>query len=112
LDNHAEKFSREATVHHSINGNFTIRKGDWKLLLSADSGGWSYPKPGKDDKVIATLPPNQLYNMKTDPSETKNLCDQYPEIVTELKTLLLKYINDGRSTPGKTDKNDGKEIIL
>jgi arylsulfatase A-like enzyme len=112
LDNHSEKYSREATVHHSINGNFTIRKGDWKLLLSADSGGWSYPKPGKDDKVIATLPPNQLYNMKTDPSETKNLCDQYPEIVTELKTLLLKYINDGRSTPGKTEKNDGKEIIL
>ena len=112
MDNPSEKYSREATVHHSINGNFTIRKGDWKLLLSASSGGWSYPKPGKDDSVIASLPPYQLYNMKTDPSESKNLYDQYPEIVNELKGLILKYINDGRSTPGKTQKNDGKEIIL
>ena len=112
LDKNPEKYLREATVHHSINGNFTIRKGDWKLLLSAGSGGWSYPKPGKDDIVIASLPPYQLYNMKTDPSETKNLCDQYPDIVTELKTLILKYINDGRSTPGKIRKNDGKEIVL
>lgn len=32
---------REATVHHSIDGQFTIRQGDWKLLLSASSGGWS-----------------------------------------------------------------------
>ena len=112
LDKNPEKYSREATVHHSINGNFTIRKGDWKLLLSAGSGGWSYPKPGKDDKVIATLPPYQLYNMKTDPSETKNLCDQYPETVKELKALILKYVNDGRSTPGKTQKNDGEAILL
>lgn len=28
------KAIREATVHHSIEGDFTIRRGEWKLLLS------------------------------------------------------------------------------
>lgn len=97
---------REATVHHSINGNFAIRKGDWKLLLSPDSGGWSYPNPKKDQKIIATLPAIQLYNLKTDPSETNNLQAIETEKVNELKALLIKYIKEGRSTPGLPQKND------
>ena len=33
-------FKRPATVHHSINGSFAIRQGDWKLIFCAGSGGW------------------------------------------------------------------------
>lgn len=98
---------REATIHHSIAGQFTIRRGDWKLLLSPSSGGWSAPKPN-DSKALATLPSVQLYNMKTDPSERKNLEAQYPDKVAELRSLLVKYVEEGRSTPGKPQKNDGK----
>ena len=101
---------REATVHHSIRGHFTIRKGDWKLLLSPSSGGWSFPKPGKDDEVIKTLPAVQLYNMKDDPSEINNVCAEHPEIVEDLKALMIKYIREGRSTPGIPQKNDGPEV--
>lgn len=101
---------REATVHHSINGEFTIRKGDWKLLLSPSSGGWSFPKPGTDDEVIKTLPLVQLYNMKTDPEESKNVYVEHPEVVKELKDLMVKYVKDGRSTPGAPQKNDGPEV--
>lgn len=96
---------REAIVHHSINGEFSIRKGDWKLLLSASSGGWSYPTP-EDKEALKGLPPVQLYNMGNDPCEQKNLEAQYPEKVKELRDLLIKYINDGRSTPGKPQPND------
>jgi len=39
---------REATVHHSFNGSFSIRKGKWKLEMCPGSGGWSYPRPGKE----------------------------------------------------------------
>lgn len=101
---------REATVHHSINGEFTIRKGNWKLLLSPSSGGWSFPKPGTDDEVIKTLPLVQLYNMKEDPAETNNVYAEHPEIVKDLKDLMVKYVKDGRSTPGAPQKNDGPEI--
>lgn len=98
---------REATVHHSITGHFTIRRGEWKLLLSPSSGGWSAPKPN-DSTALASLPPVQLYNMKTDPSEQKNVEAQYPEKVAELSSLLVKYVEEGRSTPGIPQKNDGE----
>ena len=98
---------REATVHHSIDGQFTIRQGDWKLLLSASSGGWSAPLP-TDTLALDSLPPVQLYNMKEDPSETTNVEAEHPEIVSRLRALMAKYVKEGRSTPGTPQKNDGE----
>ncbi|MGE0019381.1 MAG: arylsulfatase [Draconibacterium sp.] len=89
-----DEIIREATVHQSIDGSLAIRKGDWKLLLCAGSGGWSAPKPGKEEEG---LPPIQLYNLKTDPGESINLQAKHPDKVKELRTLLDKYIKQGRS---------------
>ncbi len=97
---------RQATVHHSINGSFSIRKGNYKLIMCPDSGGWSYPRPGKDDKIIAELPKMQLYDLKNDPGEEHNLIYAEPEKAEELKQLLNKYIREGRSTPGTQQQND------
>lgn len=105
LEDNETKIIREATVHHSINGEFSIRQGDWKLLMSASSGGWSFPKPN-NIKELAKLPKVQLYNMAIDPSETKNLEAEFPEKVKQLRDLLVKYIEEGRSTPGKPQPND------
>jgi len=100
-----KKIIREAIVHHSIYGNFSIRKEEWKLLFSPGSGGWSSPKPGKEEEG---LPLVQLYNIKTDPGETMNIYDQHPDIVNELTNLLKRYIEQGRSTPGEPQQNDGE----
>ncbi len=97
-------YERKATVHHSINGSFAIRKKQWKLIFAPDSGGWSYPKPGSE--VVKNMPPFQLYDLHNDPSEQYNLYNQYPEIIKELKQLMVKYIEDGRSTQGLSQKND------
>ena len=35
----ADRPLREAVVHHSIGGRFSIRQGPWKLELCAGSGG-------------------------------------------------------------------------
>lgn len=94
---------REATVHHSVNGSFAIRKGDWKLILCPGSGGWSDPKP--QSPGIDTLPSLQLYNLQKDVSETENLSELHPDVVEELSALLEKYILDGRSTPGPIQQN-------
>jgi arylsulfatase A-like enzyme len=99
---------REATVHHSINGSFAIRKGPWKLIMCPGSGGWSHPTP-EEVAVIDTLPAIQLYNLETNPSEDKNEYATYPEIVDELQSLLIKYIQEGRSTPGIPQENDATE---
>ncbi|HPC98318.1 MAG TPA: arylsulfatase [Bacteroidales bacterium] len=105
IDKDYNKIIREATVHQSVNGNLAVRKGDWKLLMTPGSGGWSYPRPGKEEEG---LPPVQLFNMKEDPSEQKNLQAEHPEIVKELTELLRKYIDEGRSTPGTPQKNEGE----
>lgn len=97
---------REATVHHSINGSFAIRQGDWKLIMCPGSGGWSAPKPGK---ATAGLPPVQLYDLKADPREQTNLQARHPEKVEQLKALLTRYVREGRSTPGAPQENDGKK---
>ena len=106
LNPKSNKVIREATVSHSINGSFTIRQGDWKLLLAPGSGGWSTPVPGSRQEE--GLPPVQLYNLKDDPSEKQNVQDKYPEIVKQLTALLRNYIVNGRSTSGQPQKNDGE----
>lgn len=99
-------YGRKSVVHHSIDGSFSIRKGEWKLLLSPSSGGWSYPRPGKDDAIIATLPAFQLYNMKDDPQESRNVYDNNPKVADNLVKELTEIIVQGRSTPGAPSKND------
>ena len=97
---------REATVHHSINGSFAIRKGNWKLAMCPGSGGWSYPRPRRDSAVLKELPKVQLFDLSKDPKELINLESSEPEKVKELQLLLSKYISEGRSTPGEIQKND------
>ena len=99
---------REATVHHSINGSFSIRKENWKLIMCPGSGGWSFPRP--DKAISEKMPKVQLYNLKSDPVESNNLQRQHPAKVEELKALLTKYIVEGRSTDGEPQLNDGPEI--
>jgi len=94
---------REAVVHHSINGSFAIRQGEWKLELCRDSGGWSAPKPGTP--AAANLPPIQLYNLANDLGEERNVQAEHPEVVARLTKLLEKYVADGRSTPGAPQQN-------
>ena len=100
---------REALVHHSINGSFSIRQGAWKLALCPGSGGWSEPKPGSP--AARTLPPAQLYDLATDLAEQHNTAAENAEIVGRLTRLLEKYVADGRSTPGPPQKNAAPIVL-
>lgn len=101
--NSEAKFEREATVHHSVNGSFAIRKDNYKLIFCPGSGGWSYPRPGKDD--MSALQKFQLYDLQEDPAEKDNLVEQLPEKVDELTTLMASYIENGRSNAGAKQAN-------
>jgi arylsulfatase A len=96
---------REATVHHSINGSFSIRQGKWKLALCPGSGGWSSPRPGQQD--TSQLPLVQLYDLEADIAEERNVQAEHPDVVARLTDLMTKYAADGRSTPGKPQANQG-----
>ena len=89
---------RENAVSTSIRGVPALRSGPWKYIPAPGSGGWG--KGGDQSQSV------QLYNLADDIGETKNRAEKMPEKVTEMKVLLEKLINDGRSTPGAKQKND------
>lgn len=94
---------RDHLVHHSISGKFAIRDGRWKLVLCPGSGGWTHRDA---DAAKAGLPLVQLYDMRNDPGETRNLQAEQREKVREMLSLLKTYVAEGRSTPGTRQQND------
>jgi len=99
---------REATVHHSFDGAFAIRREQWKLIFGPGSGGWSYPSPFSDLEVLKQLPPIQLFNLNDDPGEKHNIAEEHAKRVRELTALMESYLERGRSTPGAPQANDGE----
>ena len=103
LKNASKVGDRKTIVHHSIHGNFAIRKGSWKLALCPGSGGWSAPTPGREPEGA---PKVQLFDLSNDIGEKNNLQAKYPDKVKSLTSLLQSYVDKGRSTKGKDQKND------
>jgi arylsulfatase A-like enzyme len=101
---------REATVHHSAQGRFAIRKGDWVLIDAPsgdDNGARGEPQWLKEERRYARHDqPGELFNVRDDLSERHNHFAEKPELISELKELLEKYQREGRSTPGVPQKND------
>lgn len=81
---------RAATIHHSSEGLFAIRRGRWKLIEGRGSGGWS-------SKGTAEDPAGQLYDMQSGLDEKRNLYLEKPELVREMMTLLETMRSCGRS---------------
>ena len=95
---------REALVHHSIDGAFAIRQGEWKMALCPGSGGWSAPSDPAARKE--GLPETQLYRIGSgDIAEAMNVAAKHPDVVERLTKLLDRYVSEGRSTPGGPRKN-------
>ncbi|MEL7499972.1 MAG: arylsulfatase [Planctomycetota bacterium] len=69
-------FEREPVVHHSSNGQFAIRSGDWKLIINETRGQ-------RQSGVK-----HELYRLSDDPSETANLAKTNEAKVVELKQKL------------------------
>lgn len=91
---------REATIHHSAQGTFAVRRGAWKLAVdNKGSGGFT------DPAQVAGA--GTLFDLAKNPGEDA-LQDQYaknPAVVQELRSLLAKYQAEGRSTPkGRQDE--------
>ncbi|MEO7048071.1 MAG: arylsulfatase [Ferruginibacter sp.] len=76
---------QKTIINESSHGLYAVRKGAWKLIEGGGSGGFSdpvtyQPKPGEAK--------GQLYDIQTDPSETKNLYLDNPKKVDSLSQLM------------------------
>ena len=99
---------REDLIHQSGDGSLSLRRGAFKLEMCAGAGGY-YTYPFKAEELVG-LPGIQLYKLDEDIGEQNNVYAEYPEVVQELKERLRQYVKNGRSTPGKPQKNQGAEV--
>ncbi len=99
---------RREIVHHSIDGSFSIRMGQWKLEMCPGSGGWSDPRPGQE---AAGSPSAQLYRLTDDIGERTNLCRENAPLVEDMTRRLSQIIRQGRSTPGKKQENANPDYL-
>ena len=77
--------AREGIVHHSLDGMFAIRVGDWKLIEGLGSGGFTAPRRATPSNAGPTV---QLYDLATDPGEITNLAKKNPAEVARLQAIL------------------------
>jgi len=106
LTGQARRPIHRLNVYHSIEGNFAIQEGRWKLELCPGSGGWDAPID-KDARAQG-LPRVQLYDMVSDIGEKTNVEAAHPDIVARLTADLESCVASGRSTPGPAESNDVK----
>lgn len=93
---------REFTLHQTISLALAIRQDSWKYLDHQGSGGNNYDPPqlrpfAPED--TASNAPAQLYDLSSDPGETKNLYFQHLEVAQQLKSKLAEFRESGRSVP-------------
>lgn len=84
---------RDDIILHSADGVFAIRQGKWKWIEGVPVDDI---KPGSR-KAHAAQHRAQLYDLETDPGETKDVSAEHPEIVAQLTTLLNRYRYGGYS---------------
>ena len=122
--------------------HLSVRKGKWMYIPRQGSGGFGGRTPGshtfagppaasfvgsvnsdiEDGKIKADAPPAQLYDLVADVNETKNVINEHPDEVQELKTLLASYApvrsgirqnsrgNRGKGTSGEVHYKPAKKI--
>ncbi len=94
---------REATVHHSINNEYALRQGDWVLLESPKSAHGAAEPPWWRErfKIKKHDQPGELFHLKEDLRETKNLYGVFPKRVQSMHATLERYKSAGRSVPAR-----------
>lgn len=85
---------RESLVLQSSGGVYHVRMGDWKLIDNLGSGGFT--RPGKV-KPKQGEPKGQLFNLKDDVVETKNVYAAHPEVVAKLMGEIERVRNAKRT---------------
>jgi len=91
---------REGTVHHSMNNEYALRQGEWVYIDSNGTHGPAEPEWWRERHGIKKHnEPGELFHLKEDLLEQKNLYSAYPDKVKQMKTLLEKYKTDTRSVP-------------
>jgi arylsulfatase A-like enzyme len=80
-----------------------VRMGDWKLVVVRDGSGVAGDQPPTPDKARKKNRRKgrvELFDLKSDPGEAKNLADQEPERVKTMRARLDEFLRDAAPQRG------------
>ncbi|HUR59369.1 MAG TPA: sulfatase-like hydrolase/transferase, partial [Opitutaceae bacterium] len=85
---------RESMLLQAADATYAIRMGDWKLIERADAPKFEHRNAKKAAQAAkkakaAHARRDELYNLKDDPAETKDVAAANPDVVTRMKQVLV-----------------------
>jgi arylsulfatase A-like enzyme len=80
----SEKGNRDHFYYFCRNILHGVRKGRWKLLLANRKNYYNYVKDTGSNEM-------ELYDLKSDIGEKRNVAKQHPEVVKELLNLVRTF---------------------
>jgi len=86
--------ARGHLVEHSLSGTLSIIVGDWKYIEPSNKSKIA----GQTGIETGNNPKPQLYNLRADLGERKNVSDEHPDIVERLQKKLEFIKAKGRSS--------------
>ena len=90
---YAKPYVRDHVIHQGMSGLLSFRKCDWKLINGSGKGfcdEYGYVFENVNEKY-------QLFNMKDDIQEIRDVCKDYPELVKVIKEELDTLVKQGFS---------------
>jgi arylsulfatase A-like enzyme len=95
---------REHMILQAASSVYAIRMGDWKLVERVDAPKFEHRNAKKAkqaaNKVKAGPGHDELYNLKDDPAETKDVAIENSALVTKMKTMLVEARSRGSTRSG------------
>jgi arylsulfatase A-like enzyme len=87
----APEESRETMVLNDVTGVVAIRMDDWKYI----EGKAERPVDKARQEKFPKQAKPQLYNLKQDPAEAKDIIDEFPEIAEKMQKVLDRIRSQG-----------------
>ena len=116
------KYERNYIIHHSCDGTFGVRKGDWVLIeFGLGDSNHEFTKSNLSTakyykKLGYTIPKYQpkgeLYNLKNDLGEYHNVYNEHPELVKELDSYIQKSTRGYHTLREEYMKHQGEKILV
>ena len=78
----------ERVLHWDVGWQWSIRAGDWKLMVTENE---NRAKGSANFEQVAVRMGVNLFNLKNDPSESRNLAEDHPDKVAELTQLHREW---------------------
>lgn len=97
---------RDHVILQAANATYAIRMGEWKLIERSDAPEFESARnkrkaaAAEKKRKAAAARPDELYNLKSDPAETRDVRGQNPELAAKMKQLLNEARQRGFTRPG------------